>query len=100
MLKLSLSFAVSIAGAQFASAAQATIGDPGTQPIFRCVIERLKVDGLPLVEHGWCTRIGAKENIIPLMTDQGQHTIFGIRPEDVHPIIPAPPIPKHQRRLE
>lgn len=68
---------------------------PEYPPLQRCVVERLKVDGLAVVEHQWCAWTG--RSWVPLMSDDGQFTVFGITPALT---LPAPPIPKHQRRLE
>lgn len=73
------------------------VGEPGTEPIFRCVVDYLRVDGLPLVQHSWCTRKRAGGPIIPLLSLEGEGIVFGIRPWSAPA---APPIPKHQRPLE
>lgn len=93
MLKLCSGIAVSIAWAQIA-AAGLTQNQPPEPPdrLQRCVVERLMVDGLAVVEHKWCAWTG--DRWVPLMSDEGQLSVFGIKP------VPAPPIPKHQRRME
>lgn len=55
------------------------------------------VDGLAVVEHQWCAWTG--DRWVPLMSDEGQFSVFGIKPV-VPGTIPAPPIPKYQRRME
>jgi len=85
----------SVAGVAATSAQ--TVGEGGTEPIFRCVVDYLRVDGLPLVQHSWCTRKTPGGPIIPLLSLEGQGHVFGIKPWTAPP---APPIPKQQRRLE
>lgn len=52
------------------------------------------VDGLPVVYFEW--RVWNGREWLPLVTEQGQEITFGVKPVP----LPAPPIPKHQRRLE
>jgi hypothetical protein len=68
---------------------------PEYPPLQRCVVERMMVDGLAVVAHQWCAWTGNRW--VPLMSDEGQSSVFGIKP--VVPV-PASPIPKHQRRME
>lgn len=98
MLKLCLSIAASIAWAQAAAAglSQDQSPVPPEYPLQRCVIERLMVDGLAVVEHQWCAWTGRRW--VPLMSDEGQFSVFGITP--ALPVITAPPVPKYQRRME
>lgn len=99
MLKLCLSTALSIAVASAVLAARAEpLPEEQEGQIVRCVIQSLEVDGLPVVAHGWCVWNGKRW--IPLMSDEGQARVFNIHPDPPAPIIPAPPIPKLQRRLE
>lgn len=95
MLKLCLGIATSIAWAQVAAAGLShdQPAPPEYPPLQRCVTERLKVDGLAVVEHQWCAWTG--DRWVPLMSDEGQSSVFGIKP-----VVPAPPIPKYQRRME
>lgn len=102
MLKLCLSIAWSIA-TSIAWAQVAAAGFSQNQPpepperLQRCVVERMMVDGLAVVEHQWCAWTG--DRWVPLMSDEGQFSVFGIKP--VLPgTIPAPSIPKNQRRME
>lgn len=97
MLKLCLSIATSIAWAQVAAAglSQDQPSEPPEYPLQRCVVERLMVDGLAVLQPQWCAWTGRRW--VPLMSDEGQFSVFGITP--VVPI-PATPIPKHQRRME
>jgi hypothetical protein len=100
MLKLCLGIAWSIAWACAAAAGLPPDNrpPPPEHPLRRCVVQRLQVDGLAVVEHQWCVWTG--RGWIPLMSDEGQSRVFGISPVLRHPIMPAPPIPKRQRRLE
>jgi hypothetical protein len=101
MRKLCLSIAIGIASGMPLASATQTAGDlagsPEGEPIFRCVVDYLRVDGLPLVQHSWCTRARPGGPIIPLLSLKGQGIVFGIRPWSAPD---APPIPKRQRPLE
>jgi hypothetical protein len=60
----------------------AAIGDTPTHAgsISRCVVESLRVDGLPVVQHGWC-RFDEDQGLwVPLSADLARTRIFGIRP--------------------
>lgn len=49
-------------------------------PIVRCVVESLRVDGLPIVQHGWCIWDGRQKMWVPLSSDLARTRVFGIRP--------------------
>ena len=48
--------------------------------IQRCVVESLRVDGLPVVQHGWCYWDGRQKMWVPLSSDLARTRVFGIRP--------------------
>lgn len=100
MRRLSLIVAIGLATGSALATPTRTAVEPieiEPEPIFRCVVDYLRVDGLPLVQHSWCTRRYPGGPIIPLLSLEGQGLVFGVRPYQR----PAdPPIPKHQRRLE
>jgi hypothetical protein len=48
--------------------------------IVRCVVESLMVDGLPVVQHGWCAWDTSQRRWIPMSRDLAQQRVFGIRP--------------------
>lgn len=48
--------------------------------IQRCVVESLKVDGLPVVQHGWCYFDEHQRMWVPLSSELARTRIFGIRP--------------------
>jgi hypothetical protein len=54
-------------------------GEP-IPPIQRCVVESLRVDGLFVVQHGWCAWDTEQEMWIPLSSDLARSRVFGIRP--------------------
>lgn len=54
-------------------------GEP-IPPIQRCVVESLKVDGVFLVQHGWCAWDTEQKMWIPLSLDLARSRVFGIRP--------------------
>jgi hypothetical protein len=64
--------------------------EPGPKRFF---VPGRAVDGVPTYHDEW--RIWNGREWVPLTS----YMAFGIRPAP-HPIIPAPPIPKHQRRME
>ncbi len=97
-LRVSLTVACGLAASNLmAGAAQTAGSQPEGDPIFRCVVDYLRVDGLPLVQHSWCTRKYPGGPAIPLLSLEGEGHVFGIKPWTAPP---APPIPKKQRPLE
>lgn len=101
MLKLCLSIAAGIAWAQVALAAGAREPElPAPEPpIQQFYVNGPAVDGMPTYHLEW--RVWTNGGWVALTSAQGQHTLFGISEPDPRPaIVPAPPIPKHQRRLE
>jgi hypothetical protein len=48
--------------------------------IQRCVVESLRVDGLPVVQHGWCYYDEQHRRWVPLSSDLARTRVFGIRP--------------------
>ena len=49
-------------------------------PIQRCFVEYLRVDGLPLVKHGWCAWDEKLRRWLPLDSEIARERVFGIRP--------------------
>ena len=47
--------------------------------LYRCVVESLKVDGLPVVQHGWCYWDERQRRWVPLSADLARERIIGIR---------------------
>lgn len=93
-LRHSLWLACGIAAGTPAGAVDFQQPRPEDGAIFWCVVEGLRIDGLPLVKHSWCIREGGL--IVPLASDEGQLRIFGIRPANG----PRPPIPDVYKPLE
>lgn len=62
-----------------ASAADLQLPEPDP-PIQRCVVESLRVDGLPVVQHGWCYWDEQQKLWVPLSSDLARERVFGIRP--------------------
>lgn len=54
--------------------------DESLPPIVRCVVESLRVDGLPVVQHGWCYWDTEQRMWIPMSRDLARQRVFGIRP--------------------
>ena len=48
--------------------------------LHRCVVESLRVDGLPVVQHGWCVWNDRYRRWVPLSADLARERIIGIRP--------------------
>jgi hypothetical protein len=46
----------------------------------RCVVESLRVDGLPVVQHGWCYWDTRERQWVPMSADLARKRVFGIRP--------------------
>lgn len=45
----------------------------------RCVVESLRVDGLPVVQHGWCYWDIQERRWVPMSADLARERIIGIR---------------------
>lgn len=72
---------------------------PAGEPIQRFFVPSISVDGIPVYRDEW--RAWDGRNWIPLMTEEGQEAVFGIKP--FKPELKWPPpthFLKHQRRLE
>lgn len=54
-------------------------GDP-LPPIQRCVVESIRVDGIMVVQHGYCAWDTEQQMWIPLSSDLARTRVFGIRP--------------------
>jgi hypothetical protein len=52
----------------------------GMPPIQQCVVTSLTVDGLPVVQHGWCYWDTEQRMWVPLSSDLARKRVFGIRP--------------------
>jgi hypothetical protein len=80
-LSIALGIALSMPGASAAGydVPVAPEGDP-LPPIQRCVVESLRVNGLLLVQHGWCAWDTEQKMWIPLSSDLARTRVFGIRP--------------------
>jgi len=64
-----------------ASAADIPLPERGDGPwIVRCVVDSLRVDGLPVVQHGWCYWDTEQRMWIPMSRDLARERVFGIRP--------------------
>lgn len=53
--------------------------DADTPWIVRCVVESLHVDGLPVVQHGWCYWDTQQRMWVPMSRDLARERVFGIR---------------------
>lgn len=79
---LLVTFYVGIATSALASGYEVPLPKKGEPipPIQRCVVESLRVDGLFVVQHGWCAWDTEQEMWIPLSSDLARTRVFGIRP--------------------
>lgn len=83
-IALCLTLATSIAsGMLVARASDFPLSEPKDDlmpPIQRCVVESIRVDGLPVVQHGWCYWDTEQRLWVPLSSDLARQRVFGIRP--------------------
>jgi hypothetical protein len=80
--RIAASIALSmLAALPIASAADIPVPEQeGMPPIQRCVVESLRVDGLPVVQHGYCYWDTEQRMWVPLSADLARRRVFGIRP--------------------
>lgn len=72
-------------------------------PVQKFFAAQVTVDGLPTYREEWRVWDGIGKTWVPMASARGMQILFGMQAiEDVdwHPILPAPPIPKRQRRME
>jgi hypothetical protein len=74
------SIAVGIALALPVARAADILPEDSMPPITRCVIDLMRVDGLPVVQHGYCFWDEDRRRWVPLSTSLARHRVFGIRP--------------------
>jgi hypothetical protein len=62
----------------------------------------ITVDGLPTYRSEWRVWDATRGLWVPMMSPRGMKILYGISEEPVDPetMVPAPPIPKRQRRME
>lgn len=82
MLRLCLAVATSMLVASAAGTARGADVLPAAPlpNIQQCVVELLRVDGIPVVRHGWCYWDEEDALWVPMSTDIAHRRVFGIRP--------------------